>query len=128
MSNSFEIVFKNAAHAFATFFKAAKADIIKYEPIVVADLTKVIATQTTVEAVTGAVGSVVAPAFVPLALTVEDAGFALLGEVVKALNAGGAAVEANLVNAGLDQNVLTAVKAVAASATQVVTLVKAATK
>jgi len=122
------ITFKSAAHAFATFFKNAKAAVIKYTPEIVADITKVEATKTVVEAETAAVGAVVAPTIAPVAVSIEDAGYAVLGEIVSALNAGGAAAEQNLLNAGLDQNVINTVKAVAAGATQVATLVAAVTK
>lgn len=119
--------FKNTAHAFATFFKAAKADVIKYEPKIVAGIEKVEGDKTEIEAVTGVAVAAIAPAEAPIATTIEDAGFAVLGKIVDLLNAGGTAAESSLLNAGFDQNVIDAAKAVAASSTQVATLVKAAT-
>lgn len=120
--------FKNAAHAIATFLKAAKADVVKFTPAIVAEITKIEGTKTVVEAETAAIGAVVAPAYAPLAVSVEDAGYAVLGELVSLLNAGNAATEQNLLNAGLDQNVINTVKAVASGATQIITLVNAVQK
>jgi hypothetical protein len=125
---SIALEFKNAAHAFATFFKAAKADIIKYTPKVVAGIEKVEGDKTEIEAVTAVAVGAIAPGSAPIAVTIEDAAFAVLGKIVDLLNASGTATEANLLNAGLDQGVIDAAKAVAAGSTQVATLVKAATK
>jgi hypothetical protein len=111
------ITFKSLGHALATFYKAA-----------VSDLSKVEATKTKVEAITAGVVGAVAPTYGPLALNVENAAYALLGEVSAALTSGGAAAEAGLANAGLDANVVATVKAIGSSATQVATLITAATK
>jgi hypothetical protein len=116
--------FKNAAHALATFFKAAKATVIKYEPKVVAAIQHIEGEKPVIEAVT----AVAAGSYAPIAVTVEDAAFAVLGKIVDLLNAGSTAAESNLLNAGFDQNVIDAAKAVAAGSVQVATLVKAASK
>jgi hypothetical protein len=118
------INFKSVGHAFATFFKAVVADIPKVD----AGISKVEGTKTEVTATTSAILSAVDPAAASTAVGIEDAAYAVLGEVVSVLNAGGAAAEAKLANAGLDQAVITAAKNVAAGASQVGTLVAAATK
>lgn len=120
--------FKNSAHALATYFKAAKAFVIKYEPKLITGIEHVEADKTVIEAVTAVGVSAVSPGSAPIAVTIEDAAFAVLGKIVDLLNAGSTAAESNLLNAGFDQNVIDAAKAVAAGSTQVATLVKAATK
>ena len=64
------------------------------------------------------------PVYGPLAVTVEKAGYAVLGELASVLTAGGAAAEAKLADAGLDVNVVATVKAMLASIPQFVTLAK----
>jgi hypothetical protein len=102
------INFKSVGHFFATVFEKVLADIPKVE-----------ATASTVEAVTAAI-----PTFGPLALPIEKAGYAVLGELASVLTAGGAAAEAKLADAGLDTNVIATVKALLASIPQFVTLAK----
>jgi hypothetical protein len=88
------ITFKSVGHFFAKVFKA-----------VVAELPKIEGTATTVEAVTANM-----PVYGPMAVTLENAGYAVLGELASVLNAGGAAVEAKLADAGLDEAVIATVK------------------
>ncbi len=120
--------FKNAAHALATFFKAAKATVIKYEPKLIAGIQHIEGDKTVIEAVTAVGVGAISPGSAPIAVTIEDAAFAVLGKIVDLLNAGSSAAESNLLNAGLDQGVIDAAKAVAAGSVQVATLVKAASK
>lgn len=102
------ITFKSVGHFFAKIYTA-----------VVAEIPKIEATATTVETVTAAI-----PTYGPLAVTVEQAGYAVLGELSAALNAGGAAVEAKLADAGLDINVISTVKAIVASVPGLAALAK----
>lgn len=102
------ITFKSVGHFFAKLYKAAVAEIPKIE-----------ATATTVETVTAAI-----PTYGPLGVTVEQAGYAVLGELSAVLNAGGAAVEAKLADAGLDINVISTVKAIVASVPGLAALAK----
>jgi hypothetical protein len=99
------ITFKSVGHFFAKVYQD-----------VVAELPKIEATKTTVEAVTAVVD--------PVAVPVEDAAYAVLGEVSAALTAGGTAAEAKLADAGLDVNVINTVKSVLASIPQFVALAK----
>jgi hypothetical protein len=89
---------------------------------------KVLAVNTAVQkdapVIEGATAAI--PVYGPLAVTVEQAAFAVLGEIAAAINAGGAAAEAHLTSAGLDQNVIDTVKAVAASTVSLADVVKAA--
>jgi hypothetical protein len=102
------ISFKSVGHFFATVFEK-----------VVADVPKIEATAPTVEAVTAAI-----PTYGPLAVPVEQAGYAVLGELASVLTAGGTAAESKLADAGLDINVIATVKALIASIPQFVTLAK----
>jgi hypothetical protein len=99
---------KSVGHFFATVFQK-----------VVAAIPKVEATATAVEAV-----SAVVPVYGPLAVPIEKAGYAVLGELAAVLTAGGAAAEAKLSDAGLDVNVIATVKALVASIPQFVALAK----
>ena len=99
------LVFKSVGHFFAT----AVQKMIAAEPKVVTVAEKVEGTATEVEAISSLV-----PKYGPLAVTVEKAGYALLGELIAVLKAGGAAAEAKLADIGLDANVVATVKAVAA--------------
>jgi hypothetical protein len=72
-----------------------------------------------VEKVTAAI-----PGIGSVAVTMEDAAYAVLGEISAVLTAGGAAAEAKLADAGLDINVITAVKAVVASVPNIVAVAK----
>jgi hypothetical protein len=101
-------MFKNIGHFFATAFQKVLAVVPKLE-----------ATETTVEAVTAQV-----PVYGPLAVTVEKAGYAVLGELAAVLNAGGAAAQAKLNDAGLDINVIKTVQALLAGIPQLATLAK----
>jgi hypothetical protein len=100
------ITFKSFGHFFATAFEK-----------VVAVLPKIEATETTVETVTAKV-----PVYGPLALPLEKAGYAVLGELAAVLNAGGAAAKAKLNDAGLDINVIQTVEALIAAIPQIATL------
>lgn len=102
------ITFKSVGHFFATIFQKVLAVIPKVE-----------ATASTVETVTAAV-----PVYGPLAVPIEKAGYAVLGELASVLTAGGAAAEAKLADAGLDTNVIATVKALVASIPQFVALAK----
>ena len=99
-------MFKSIGHFFATVFQK-----------VVGVLPKIAATEATVEAVTAAI-----PVYGPLGLTVEKAGYAVLGELSAVLNAGGAAASAKLADAGLDVKVIQTVEALVASVPQFATL------
>ena len=119
------ITFKSLGHALAVFGKEAKAVALKVE----ADLPKIEATKTEVEAVTDvAVAATGNAAAVPVANTIEDAAYAAIGELGSVLSTGGAAAESKLLDAGLDQGVINAIKAFIGGASQVVTLVKGASK
>lgn len=101
--------FKSVGHFFAAVFQK-----------VVAAVPKIEATETTVETVTAKV-----PVFGPLALPIEKAGYAVLGELGAVLNAGGAAAKAKLADAGLDENVIATVEALLAEIPQFASLVSA---
>jgi hypothetical protein len=100
--------FKSVGHFFAKFYEAA-----------VTELPKIEATETTTEAVTATL-----PVYGPLAVTVEKAGYAVLGELSAVINAGGAAVEAKLKDAGLDEAVIATVKAIVDSVPNIAALAK----
>lgn len=102
------ITFKSVGHFFAKFYKAIAGDV-----------PAILATEPTVEAVTAKI-----PVYGPLALTIEDAGYAVLGELSALLNAGDAAVEAKLADAGLDIKVIDTVKAIVAGAPQIAAVAK----
>lgn len=122
------ITFKSAGHALATFFKAAVAEVKKYTPIVQSDIATVESSKPVVEGVTGAILAVVNPGAAATAVGIEDAAYAVLGEITALITAGGAAAEKKLLDAGLDENVVTAAKSVAAGASQVGTLIQAKIK
>jgi len=90
------ITFKSAGHFLATVFEKALVIIPKVE-----------ATATTLETVSAAV-----PTYGPLAVPIEKAAYAVLGEVAAAINAGGAATSTKLADAGLDINVINTVEAI----------------
>lgn len=118
------ITFKNPGHVFATFFKKAAADA----KVVGADLVKAIAVvedhKSEVEAVTGAVAAATGnAAAAPVAVSIEDAGFAVLGELSSVISAGGSAASAKLLDAGLDKNLITLIEQLVAGSKQVATLV-----
>ena len=102
------ITFKSVGHLFATVFEK-----------VVADIPKVEATSATVETVTAAI-----PVYGPLAVPIEKAGYAVLGELASVLTAGGAAAESKLADAGHDVQVIATIKALVASIPQFVALAK----
>ena len=105
MSNSFSLAFKSMGHFFATLVQK----VLAAEPKIVAVGTAVENTAAQVESVTALI-----PVYGPLAVTAEKAAYALIGEVMAALKAGGAAAEAKLADLGLDSAVVDTVKAVAA--------------
>ena len=90
--------FKSLGHFFA-----------KAYTVLLGDIPKIQATETTVETVTATI-----PVYGPLALTVEKAGYAALGEISAILHAGGDAAAARLADVGLDQNVVNTIKALIA--------------
>jgi hypothetical protein len=99
------ITFKSAGHFLATV------------------LQKVLGTEKTVETVTAAT-SAIEPVYGPLALTIEKAGYAVLGELSAVLNSGSAAASAKLADAGLDINVIQTVEALLAGIPQFAALIK----
>jgi len=102
------ITFKSVGHFFATVYQKALADLGKVE-----------STEKTVETVSANV-----PVYGPLAVTVEKAGYAVLGEISAVLTAGGAAAKAKLADAGLDSNVVATVEALMASVPQITAIAK----
>jgi hypothetical protein len=100
------ISFKSVGHFFAKAFKAVAKEIPLIE-----------GTKTEVEAVT----AVVDPQVIP----VENAAYALLGEISSLLTAGGEAAAAKLADAGLDVNVINQAKSVLASVPHLVAVAKA---
>jgi hypothetical protein len=98
------ITFKSVGHFFATAIKKLLAAAPKIE----AGAEKVEATQAEVTGITALV-----PTYGPLAVTIENAGYALLGELIAVMKAGGAAADAKLADLGLDAAVVSTVKAVA---------------
>jgi hypothetical protein len=98
--------FNSVGHFFAKAYK-----------VIVADLPKVEGTKTVVEGVTAAAGGA---AVVPI----EDAAYAVLGELSAVLTAGGDAAAAKLTDAGLDVNVVNMVKQVLSGVGQVATVAK----
>ncbi len=99
------ITFKSIGHFFAKAFKVIGTDLAKIE-----------GTKATVETVS----QVVDPAIVPI----EDAAYAVLGEISSALTAGGDAVAAKLQDAGLDVNVINMVKGILKGVPHLVTVAK----
>lgn len=103
----FFATFNNVGHFFAKAFKA-----------IVKEIPKIEATKPVVEGVTAAIpgGTAVLP--------IEDAAYAVLGAVAGALNAGEAAVEKKLLDAGLDQTAIDKAKSVIASLPHITALAK----
>lgn len=101
-------MFKNIGHFFATVYQKVVAVIPAIEK-----------SETVVEKVTAEV-----PVYGPLAVTVEQAGYAVLGELSAVLNAGGAAAASKLNDAGLDINVIKTVQALLAGIPQFAALAK----
>lgn len=97
--------FNSIGHFFAKAYKAA-----------VSELPKVEGTKLVVEGVS----AVAAPQLVPI----EDAAYAVLGELSSVLTSGGEAATQKLANAGLDISVINKVKAVIASVPEIVALAK----
>lgn len=88
------ITFNSIGHFFASVFQKSETVITKIE-----------GTETTVEAVTAVI-----PTYGPLALPIEKAAYAVLGEVAAVLSSADAATKAKLVDAGLDQNIIATVE------------------
>lgn len=105
------ITFKSVGHFFATSIKSLAPTLNFLE-----------ATKPVVETVTevATAGTAVAP----VAKTFEDLGYAVLGELSAVLNAGGDAAKAKLADAGLDVNVLNAVRSLLTTFEQVSTVAK----
>lgn len=119
--------FRSAGHFLATVFhkvlgaaQATVSTVAKDAPVVVAAIQQVEATAPVVEAVTATI-----PVYGPLGLTLEKAGYAVLGEIGAAIAAGGAAAKANLANAGLDQAVIATVEELLKAVPESVATVKA---
>lgn len=104
----FFATFNNVGHFFAKAFKA-----------IVKEIPKIEATKPVVEGVTATVpgGAAVLP--------IEDAAYAVLGAVAGALNAGEAAVEKKLLDAGLDQTAINKAKSVVAQLPHITAMAKA---
>jgi hypothetical protein len=89
----------------------AASDVVKtakfVEVSVLPVLKKAEADQSTIEAITGLVS--------PQAANIERVGFAVLGVVISALDAAGAAAGANGLNVALDAQLVADIKAVAAA-------------
>jgi len=88
--------FKSIGHFFATVAQKVLAVGVKIE-----------SSEQTVETVTAQV-----PVYGPLAVPVEKAAYAVLGEVMAVLAAGDAAAKQKLADAGLDINVIDTAEAV----------------
>jgi hypothetical protein len=121
--------FKNVQHAVACFFKAVAKDT----PLVLAKTEQVIVgvekDKTQIEAVSAvAAGAVGGAAAATTTITIENAAFAALASLVTALQAGGAAAQAKLLDAGLDQTAIDAAKAAGTASPAVYTLAVAASK
>jgi hypothetical protein len=90
---------------------AAASDTVKVakfvETSVLPALKTTLANSSTIEAVTGLVS--------PQAANIERAGFAVLGLVINALDAAGAAAGANGLNISLDAQLVADIKAIAAA-------------
>jgi hypothetical protein len=104
--------FKNLPHALATFFKTAAADVKKAVPVVENAIEKAEREKTVIEGVSVAVANAIQPGSAVPVVTIEDAGFAVLGSIDAALKSGDAAAEQKLLDAGLDVAAINAVKAV----------------
>jgi hypothetical protein len=104
--------FNNLPHALATFFKAAAADVKKAIPVIENAIEKAEGDKAIIEGVSGAVANAVQPGAAGPVVTIEDAGFAVLGSIDAALKSGDAAAEQKLLDAGIDVNAINAVKAV----------------
>ena len=100
--------FKSIGHFLATVFQNISKGLVKVE-----------ATEKGVEGVTAEI-----PKYGPLALPVEKAAYALLGEVSALILAGDAAAVAKLNDVGLDTNVIATVEAVAKSGVSLASVVK----
>jgi hypothetical protein len=103
------ITFKSVGHFFATVYQKALTELPKLE-----------STASTVETVTSAV-----PTYGPLAVTVEKAAYAALGELSAVLTAGGDAAKSKLADAGLDINVITTLEDLLKGIPTVVSIAKA---
>jgi hypothetical protein len=116
--------FKNVQHGLATFFQKTVAALKQTSTIVEAIEAK----KSTIEAVSAvAAAAVGGPAAATATTTIEDAAFAALASLDAAIKDGGAAAEANLLNAGVDQTAIDAVKAVGVQSVGIYTLLKAQT-
>lgn len=104
--------FNNLQHALATFFKTAAADVKKAIPVIESAIEKAEGDKTVIEGVSAAVANAIVPGSATPVITIEDAGFALLGSVDAALKSGDAAAEQKLLEAGIDVQAINAVKAV----------------
>jgi hypothetical protein len=104
-------VFKSGAHFLATFFQK----VLK----VADDAQKL---KAPIEAITASI-----PVYGPLALTIEDAGFAALGELGHVIISGDAAAKQHLTDAGLDAQVIATVQAIVAKYPSISSVVKIAT-
>lgn len=101
-------MFKNIGHFFASVYQK-----------VLSGIDAVDKTETLVEGVTAKV-----PVYGPLGVTVEKAGYALLGELSAVLHAGGDAAKAKLADAGLDSTVIATVEDLLKNIPQFAALIK----
>lgn len=101
-------MFKNVAHFFASVYQK-----------VLGGVDAVVKTETVVETVTAKV-----PVYGPLGVTLEKAGYAILGELSAVLHAGGDAAKAKLADAGLDSAVIATVEDLLKSIPQFASLIK----
>ena len=122
------ISFKSAGHALATFFRAIVTVGAKVASDIKVDLTKFQGTEAVVLKESEAILGAIAPNAVLPVETVEKGIYAVAGEVISLINAGGAAAAAKLADAGLDKSVVSAAQVLASGASQVSTLIKAAVK
>jgi hypothetical protein len=101
------VLITDIEHAFAT----AASDVVKtakfVETSVLPVLQKAQAQASTIESVTALVS--------PSAANIERAGFAVLGVVINAIDAAGAAAGANGLNVTLDASLVADIKAIAAA-------------
>lgn len=104
--------FNNLGHSLASFFKTAYADVKKVGMAAENEIPKIEAAKPIVERVTAAAADTFAPGSQAVVVTIEDAAFAVLGAVDAALKSGGDAAQQHLLDAGLDQTAIDAVKAV----------------
>jgi len=103
-------VFNSIGHFFATVVQK----LLAAEPKVDAVGQKIAGSAQTVEAV-----SALVPVYGPLAVTVEKAGYAVIGEAIAVFHALGDAANAKFSDLGFDSKVVETIKAIATDPTVV---------